>query len=87
MFDVNDAAVIIMSITYVRNSQPKRRAGVREKLQPAYRFASGREAWIYNPGLGRVMGEIGALLAPMTDRLTPPEQKRLTALLGKLLER
>ena len=35
----------------------------------------------------RVIGEIGALLAPMTDRLTSAEQGRLTALLGKLLER
>lgn len=35
----------------------------------------------------RVVGEIGALLAPMTDRLTSAEQGRLTALLGKLLER
>jgi MarR family transcriptional regulator, lower aerobic nicotinate degradation pathway regulator len=35
----------------------------------------------------RVIGEIGALLAPMTDRLTSAEQKRLTALLSKLLER
>jgi DNA-binding MarR family transcriptional regulator len=33
----------------------------------------------------RVIGEIGALLAPMTDRLTSAEQKRLTALLAKLL--
>jgi MarR family transcriptional regulator, lower aerobic nicotinate degradation pathway regulator len=35
----------------------------------------------------RVIREIGALLAPMTDRLTSAEQGRLTALLGKLLER
>ena len=35
----------------------------------------------------RVIREIAALLAPMTDRLTSAEQGRLTALLGKLLER
>jgi hypothetical protein len=33
----------------------------------------------------RLIGEIGTLLAPMTDRLTSAEQTRLTALLAKLL--
>jgi DNA-binding MarR family transcriptional regulator len=35
----------------------------------------------------RVIGDFGSILAPMTDRLTSAEQGRLTALLGKLLER
>lgn len=33
----------------------------------------------------RVIAEIGQLMAPLTDRLTPGEQKRLTALLTKVL--
>lgn len=35
----------------------------------------------------RVIAEIGDLMAPMTDRLTPSERKRLIALLAKLLDR
>jgi DNA-binding MarR family transcriptional regulator len=34
----------------------------------------------------RVVAEIGDLMAPMTDRLTPSERKRLIALLAKLLD-
>jgi MarR family transcriptional regulator, lower aerobic nicotinate degradation pathway regulator len=34
----------------------------------------------------RIVAEIGDLLAPMTDRLSPGERKRLTALLAKLLD-
>ncbi|WP_245835883.1 MarR family winged helix-turn-helix transcriptional regulator [Mycobacterium rhizamassiliense] len=34
----------------------------------------------------RVIVDIGDLLAPMTDRLTSSERKRLTALLAKLLD-
>jgi DNA-binding MarR family transcriptional regulator len=34
----------------------------------------------------RVIADIGDLLAPMTDRLTSSERKRLTALLAKLLD-
>ncbi|HEY0227608.1 MAG TPA: MarR family transcriptional regulator [Mycobacterium sp.] len=34
----------------------------------------------------RVIGQIGDLLAPLTDRLTPSDQKRLSALLAKLLD-
>ena len=34
----------------------------------------------------RVIAEIGELMAPMTDRLNPGEQKRLTALLLKVLD-
>jgi MarR family transcriptional regulator, lower aerobic nicotinate degradation pathway regulator len=33
-----------------------------------------------------VIAEIGELMAPMTDRLTPGDQKRLAALLGKVLD-
>jgi MarR family transcriptional regulator, lower aerobic nicotinate degradation pathway regulator len=32
-----------------------------------------------------VIADIGELMAPMTDRLTPAEQKRLSALLGKVI--
>jgi DNA-binding MarR family transcriptional regulator len=35
---------------------------------------------------GPLAGEVGALIAPMTDGLTPVEQKRLDALLARLLE-
>jgi DNA-binding MarR family transcriptional regulator len=34
---------------------------------------------------GQVNGEVAGLIAPMTDALTPPEQKRLAQLLGKML--
>jgi DNA-binding MarR family transcriptional regulator len=34
----------------------------------------------------RVVAEIGDVMAPMTDRLTPSERKRLIALLAKLLD-
>lgn len=34
----------------------------------------------------RIMAQLGDLLAPMTDRLNPGEQRRLTALLAKLLD-
>jgi MarR family transcriptional regulator, lower aerobic nicotinate degradation pathway regulator len=34
----------------------------------------------------RIVAQLGDLLAPMTDRLNPGEQKRLTALLAKLLD-
>jgi len=34
----------------------------------------------------KVIAEIGELMAPMTDRLTPGEQKRLSALLGKVVD-
>jgi MarR family transcriptional regulator, lower aerobic nicotinate degradation pathway regulator len=33
-----------------------------------------------------VIADIGELMAPMTDRLTPGEQKRLSALLGRVLD-
>jgi DNA-binding MarR family transcriptional regulator len=34
----------------------------------------------------RLTGEIGGLIAPMTDNLSPADQKRLSLLLRKLLE-
>lgn len=34
---------------------------------------------------GQISGEVAGLIAPMTGALTPPEQKRLAQLLGKML--
>ena len=59
-----------------RDTDPEDGRAVRASLTPqAQRLAS------------LLTAEIGGLIAPLTDRLSPSEQKRLTVLLTKVLDR
>jgi MarR family transcriptional regulator, lower aerobic nicotinate degradation pathway regulator len=67
------------------------RAVQRGLVQKATDSADGRSVRVSLTAEARrlatgVIADIGELMSPMTDRLTPGEQKRLSALLAKVLD-
>jgi DNA-binding MarR family transcriptional regulator len=67
------------------------RAVQRGLVQKATDSADGRSVRVSLTAEARrlatgVIADIGELMSPMTDRLTPGEQKRLNALLAKVLD-
>jgi MarR family transcriptional regulator, lower aerobic nicotinate degradation pathway regulator len=68
------------------------RAVQRGLVQKATDSADGRSVRVSLTAEARrlatgVIADIGEIMSPMTDRLTPGEQERLSALLAKVLDR